>query len=34
MSTACASVVGDGIIRGVLGAVDCETRNFAEAGAS
>jgi len=34
MSTACSSVVGDGIIRGVLGAVDCETRNFAEAGYS
>jgi type IV secretion system protein VirB6 len=27
-------MVGDGIIRGVLGAVDCETRNFAEAGYS
>ena len=34
MSTACSSMVGDGIIRGVLGAVDCETRNFAEAGYS
>ena len=32
MSSACAGLVGDGVIRGVLGAVDCETRTFAEAG--
>ncbi len=34
MSGACAALVGDGVIRGVLGAVDCETRTFAEAGYS
>jgi type IV secretion system protein VirB6 len=34
MSGVCSGLVGDGIIRGVLGAVDCETRNFAEAGYS
>lgn len=34
MSAACSGLVGDGIIRGVLGAVDCETRSFAEAGYS
>ena len=34
MSTACANMVGEGVIRGVLGAVDCQTRNFAEAGYS
>jgi len=34
MSAACSGLVGDGIIRGVLGAVDCETRTFAEAGYS
>lgn len=34
MSNACAGLVGDGVIRGVLGAVDCETRSFAEAGYS
>ena len=34
MSSACAGLVGDGVIRGVLGAVDCETRSFAEAGYS
>ncbi len=34
MSAACSGLVGDGIIRGVLGAVDCETRNFAQAGYS
>jgi type IV secretion system protein VirB6 len=34
MSAACSSSVGEGIIRGVLGAVDCETRSFAEAGYS
>ncbi|MBS0333921.1 MAG: type IV secretion system protein [Proteobacteria bacterium] len=28
----CASMVGDGVIRGVLGAVDCQTRAFAETG--
>ena len=33
MST-CAGTVGDGVIRGVLGAVDCQTRTFAEAGYS
>jgi type IV secretion system protein VirB6 len=31
---ACASMVGEGVIRGVLGAVDCQTRGFAEAGYS
>ena len=31
---ACSSMVGEGVIRGVLGAVDCQTRNFAEAGYS
>jgi type IV secretion system protein VirB6 len=34
MSGACSSLVGDGVIRGVLGAVDCQTRAFAEAGYS
>jgi type IV secretion system protein VirB6 len=34
MSNACSSLVGDGVIRGVLGAVDCETRTFAQAGYS
>jgi type IV secretion system protein VirB6 len=34
MSQACSGLVGDGIIRGVLGAVDCETRSFAQAGYS
>jgi type IV secretion system protein VirB6 len=34
MSNACASLVNDGVIRGVLGAVDCQTRAFAEAGYS
>jgi type IV secretion system protein VirB6 len=34
MSDACSSMVGDGVIRGVLGAVDCQTRAFAEAGYS
>jgi len=34
MSNACASLVDDGVIRGVLGAVDCETRTFAQAGYS
>jgi len=34
MTSACAGLVGDGVIRGVLGAVDCETRTFAEAGYS
>lgn len=34
MSNACAGLVGDGVIRGVLGAVDCETRTFAQAGYS
>ncbi len=28
----CADLVGGGVIRGVLGAVDCQTRAFAEAG--
>ena len=32
--TSCASLVNDGVIRGVLGAVDCQTRAFAEAGYS
>jgi type IV secretion system protein VirB6 len=30
----CSSLVGQGVIRGVLGAVDCQTRAFAEAGYS
>jgi type IV secretion system protein VirB6 len=34
MSGSCSSLVGDGVIRGVLGAVDCQTRAFAEAGYS
>ena len=34
MSTACSTLVDDGVIRGVLGAVDCQTRAFAEAGYS
>jgi type IV secretion system protein VirB6 len=34
MSGSCSSLVNDGVIRGVLGAVDCETRAFAEAGYS
>jgi len=34
MSGSCASLVNDGVIRGVLGAVDCQTRAFAEAGYS
>ncbi len=34
MSQACPSLAGDGVIRGVLGAVDCQTRSFAEAGYS
>jgi type IV secretion system protein VirB6 len=34
MTAACSSMVGDGVIRGVLGAVDCQTRAFAEAGYS
>jgi len=31
---ACAAMTDEGVIRGVLGAVDCQTRNFAEAGYS
>ena len=34
MINACSSMVGEGVIRGVLGAVDCQTRGFAEAGYS
>lgn len=34
MIGSCASLVNDGVIRGVLGAVDCQTRGFAEAGYS
>ena len=34
MTGACANLVNDGVIRGVLGAVDCQTRAFAEAGYS
>jgi type IV secretion system protein VirB6 len=30
----CSSLVGQGVIRGVLGAVDCQTRAFSEAGYS
>ena len=30
----CETMLGEGAIRGVLGAVDCQTRNFAEAGYS
>src|SRR6185503_3131550 len=30
----CSDLVGGGVIRGVLGAVDCQTRAFAEAGYS
>jgi type IV secretion system protein VirB6 len=32
--SSCASLVNDGVIRGVLGAVNCQTRAFAEAGYS
>jgi type IV secretion system protein VirB6 len=32
--SSCSSLVNDGVIRGVLGAVDCQTRAFAEAGYS
>lgn len=32
MNAACASGVGEGVIRGVLFAVDCQTRDFAQAG--
>jgi type IV secretion system protein VirB6 len=31
---ACSSLVGQGVIRGVLGAVDCQSRAFSEAGYS
>ena len=34
MTGACSNLVHDGVIRGVLGAVDCQTRAFAEAGYS
>jgi type IV secretion system protein VirB6 len=34
MSGSCSSLVNDGVIRGVLGAVDCQTRAFAGAGYS
>ena len=34
MTAACSSLVNAGVIRGVLGAVDCQTRAFAEAGYS
>ena len=34
MTAACANLVNEGVIRGVLGAVDCQTRAFAEAGYS
>ena len=34
MIGSCSSLVGDGVISGVLGAVDCQTRAFAEAGYS
>jgi type IV secretion system protein VirB6 len=34
MTAACSTLVGEGVIRGVLGAVDCQTRAFAEAGYS
>lgn len=34
MTGSCSNLVGEGVIRGVLGAVDCQTRAFAEAGYS
>ena len=34
MAASCSSLVNEGVIRGVLGAVDCQTRAFAEAGYS
>ncbi|MFI4967070.1 MAG: type IV secretion system protein, partial [Caulobacterales bacterium] len=34
MTAACSNLVSEGVIRGVLGAVDCQTRAFAEAGYS
>ena len=30
MSTACASVVDDGVIRGVLATIDCQTKAYAQ----
>ena len=32
MSNACASLVDDGVIRGVLATVDCQTKAYAEGG--
>jgi len=32
MNTACASLVDDGVIRGVLATVDCQTRAYAQGG--
>lgn len=34
MTLACSELVGGGVIRGVLGAVDCQTRAFAQVGYS
>jgi type IV secretion system protein VirB6 len=34
MSTACQSMVDDGVIRGVLATVDCQTREYAQIGYS
>ena len=34
MTAACRALVDDGVIRGVLAAVDCETRNYAQVGYS
>ena len=32
MIAACASMVGQGVIRGVLDTVDCQTRTYAQGG--
>ena len=34
MISACANLAGQGVIEGVLGGVECETRGLAEAGYS
>jgi type IV secretion system protein VirB6 len=34
MSGSCSGAIADGVVRGVLSAVDCQTRSFAEAGYS
>src|SRR5512138_3099447 len=34
MSAACQGIVGEGVIRGVMATVDCETRVYAQTGYS